>query len=428
VVAYGLVALVAIGCVVACIGAFGQKRRASGLVLHLAGTSLGVLSIVALERLGHGSAWLDGKAFAIASPAVLTCALVGLAMRCSPRLSGIIAGGALAALVGGVLWSNALAYGSVWLAPHGQLAELEAIGKRFAGSGPSLMTEYQPYGVRHFLRDLDPEGASERRYRYVSLRAGGYLGKGEFADLDAFALPDILVYRTLVLRRSPLDSRPPGAYSLVWSGDYYEVWQREAVLVPPIEHLPLGTADSPTGVPTCSEVERLAEIAASSNAVLSAAVRSAPVVTSLSSGVVRKGWGVSEGGGVVPSGAGAVQVTVVLPAAGVYGVWLAGSFRGTVEISVDGKPLAHRTGEISEGGQAVPFASRALSAGAHRVLVSYRRSRLSPGQGSSPFGFGPLEIGQPAGSSRVVVVAPAAAATLCGRRFDWLEVTPRRNP
>ena len=44
------------------------------------------------------------------------------------------------------------------------------------------MTEYQPYGVRHFLRRLDAEGASELRRHLVALRGGGSLDKGAYAD------------------------------------------------------------------------------------------------------------------------------------------------------------------------------------------------------------------------------------------------------
>ena len=50
------------------------------------------------------------------------------------------------------------------------------------------MTEYQPYGVRHFLRRLDPEGARSGAARPVSLRTGGMLDKAQYADLDAFDL------------------------------------------------------------------------------------------------------------------------------------------------------------------------------------------------------------------------------------------------
>ena len=59
------------------------------------------------------------------------------------------------------------------LAPNGRLTELQAIGNTFAGQGPTLENDYDPYGARHFLRKLDAEGASELRVRPVFLRAGG---------------------------------------------------------------------------------------------------------------------------------------------------------------------------------------------------------------------------------------------------------------
>ena len=91
----------------------------------------------------------------------------------------LVEGAALVVVVaGGVLWSNVLQYHDAWLAPRDQLAELASIGNRVAGDGPALMTEYQPYGVRHFLRKLDPEGASELRVRPVPLRNGQLLSPG----------------------------------------------------------------------------------------------------------------------------------------------------------------------------------------------------------------------------------------------------------
>ena len=114
------------------------------------------------------------------------------------------------------------------LAPRGQLAELEAIGERYAGDGPALMTEYQPYGVRHFLRRLDPEGASELRRRPVPLRDGRLLGEGrDGADRrvrarGAARLPDA---RPPALRAG---RHPALAVPLVERGRYYDVWQRPA--------------------------------------------------------------------------------------------------------------------------------------------------------------------------------------------------------
>ena len=69
---------------------------------------------------------------------------------------------------------------------------------------------------------------SELRRRPVPLRNGRLLGKGESAPIDAFAPKAILVYRTLVLLRGADTGRPPDEYQLVWSGDFYDVWQRDA--------------------------------------------------------------------------------------------------------------------------------------------------------------------------------------------------------
>lgn len=198
---------------------FALQRRAVALLAYVASCAVGALAYSAL-----GSPWLEAKAFAVASPGVLLLALVGATKLLEGRR--IIALLALATIAGGVFASNALAYREARLAPHAQLVELEKIGRTFAGEGPALMTEYQPYGVRHFLRDLDAEGASELRRRPVPLRDGRVLGKAEVADISAFAPEAVLVYRTLVLLRSAAGGRPPAAYRLVWSGRFYDVWQR----------------------------------------------------------------------------------------------------------------------------------------------------------------------------------------------------------
>src|SRR5262249_54193709 len=156
--------------------------RAWGLLLYVGTVAIGMLGLIA-----KGSPWIDGKAMATASAAFLLAALVacGFVFEHGHRVVAALAGVAIAA---GVLWSNALAYHGVWLAPRQAMAELASIGQRFAGDGPTLMTEYQPYGVRHFLRRLDPEGAAELRRRLVPLLNGQTVTKGGYADLDQFQL------------------------------------------------------------------------------------------------------------------------------------------------------------------------------------------------------------------------------------------------
>lgn len=211
-------------CVVAalwCVLGLGLRKAAPPLLYATASLG-GAAAVVAL-----GSPWLAAKGLAVASPAVLFLALLGAGsvLAGGRRVEGTLL---LTALVGGVAWSNGLAFRETSLAPRARLSELEQIGERFAGSGPALMTEYQPYGVRHFLRRLDAEGASELRRRPVPLRDGRVLGKAEYADLAAFAPDAVRAYRTLVLHRSPPVSRPPDEYVLAWRGRYYEVWQRPA--------------------------------------------------------------------------------------------------------------------------------------------------------------------------------------------------------
>ena len=198
---------------------FALVRRAAALLAYAASCALGAVAFSAL-----GSPWLEAKAFAVASPGILLLALVGATKLLEGRRTVAVL--TLATIAGGVFASNALAYRDARLAPHAQLAELEQIGRAFAGEGPALMTEYQPYGVRHFLRHLEAEGASELRRRPVPLRDGRVLGKGEVADIAAFAPEAVLLYRTLVLLRSEGPSRPPAAYRQVWSGHFYDVWQR----------------------------------------------------------------------------------------------------------------------------------------------------------------------------------------------------------
>ena len=70
-----------------------------------------------------GSPWVGGKALASASPLVLTLALAGVAAHFERgrRLEGGMVAVIIAAAV---LWSNALQYHAVDLAPSGILSEL----------------------------------------------------------------------------------------------------------------------------------------------------------------------------------------------------------------------------------------------------------------------------------------------------------------
>jgi hypothetical protein len=255
--------LIAVTVVAAALGGReAWRRRRWPILLYAAAALLAGGVVYAL-----GSHWVDAKALAIVSPALVVLALVGAAslVLSGRRVEGAIVGLAVAC---GLLWSNALAYSEVNLAPKERLAELEEIGRRFVGEGPTHMPEYEPYGARYLLRDADPEGAGELRRRPVRLRNGGTVRKGATADLDEFQLGEVLTYRTLVLRRSPTASRPPSPYRMVWRGRFYEVWQRpEGAAGGVEEHLPLGDGLQAAALPPSQAVRRLSARAESGRRV-----------------------------------------------------------------------------------------------------------------------------------------------------------------
>jgi hypothetical protein len=394
------------------------KRGAWELPLYLVGAGVGCAIAVAL-----GSPWIDAKALAIASPAFVVAAMAGAGWLVGTRR--VVEGAVVTALIGGgVLWSNALAYHDVWLAPRSQLGELEKIGSRFPGDGPTLMTEYQPFGVRHFLRNMDPEATSELRTRVDPLRNGQQVPTGEYADLDRLALTGVLAYRTLVLPNTPSASRPPSVYRLVWSGRFYDVWQRpEPLNVRILDHLALGTDLTAAAVPRCAAVLRLARQAAAKGGRLAAVIRPQPTVVALSTTEYPATWHSYSGSPdvVYPARSGTLTASLIVSSAGRYGLWLGGSFRRQLEVSVDGHTIGTRRHQLNHPGDYTPFGKVDLAAGRHVVTLRYRTANLLPGSGGPPFALGPLVVARHTEELPVTYLQPSDARTLCGRSLDWVE-------
>jgi hypothetical protein len=392
-------------------------RRAFGPSLYFFGAAVGCLVVAAF-----GSPWVDGKAFAIASPAFVFVGLLGALAAFQPSgqpvisFPGLRAVGALIAVaIGvGVLWSNVLAYRGVELAPRDRLGELEQIGKRIAGQGPTLTTDSQPFAHDHFLRNAAPD-------RFT-------------ADVDRFSLQTILKYRTLVVRRSPLASRPPSTYRLVSSGRYYEIWQRAKTGRRTIEHLPLGSPLEPTARPTCADIRRLAG-RAGRRGLLAAVRRPAAIVLRPPRDVLPSGWKAVDAGKssptpgvryIVPSKSGTLRVSLDVPAAARYGVWIGANFRRRMEVQVDGKLLAAKRHRLNALNEYEPMGTVELGAGRHQVALRYSGASLWPGSGGKPRAFGPVVLSATTAASPVSLVQPQGATSLCGQRLDWVEALGAR--
>jgi hypothetical protein len=418
--------LIAVLTVAVCYGLVTSARRRSwGIPLYVTTALAGALSLVVAKALGDTSPWLVAKALATASPALVVAGAAGAALlfENGRRVEAVVCALAIA---GGVGWSDALTYTNVWLAPRDQLVELQSIGARFAGEGPTLMTEPEPYGVQHFLRSMDPTGASQRRALPIYLLGGSMLDKLQYADLDDFQLGSILPFRTLVLRTSPDESRPPSPYHPVWIGRFYEVWQRPTVFPTILEHLPLGDEEQPVATPSCSAVMQVAAVAAAHRGgSVVAAVRAPAETYDLGSSQHPASWKPAAGGTVLPNGPGTATLSVTVPTSGSYGFWVGGSFRDRLEVDVDGRRVGVIDGDIDGPAQTVPFGTVRLAAGSHTVLLRYSGPGLRPGSGGYQFSFGPLTLGLPAATARLVTVSPSQARSLCGKSYDWLEaVTP----
>jgi hypothetical protein len=381
----------------------------------VAGGTLGALVIGYL-----GSPWVDAKVMATLSPQLLAATMIGigfLGQRTDFRIEAAVLGIVIASAVG---WSAFLAYQEVWFAPREHFVELEEIGERFAGEGPALGTEVSIYGPRHFLRKLDPEGASDRRARGIALTDGGVPEKGEYADLDQIEPAELETFALLVVRRSAAESRPPAGFGLAYQTEHYDVWRRQPAPGTLIEHLPLGTWLDAGDVPECSEVQRLARAAGEGGKLVAARVGT-PIAVEFRQDSLPSDWTSLSPYTFVPGGSGTASVEIEVPE-GEYELWLAGSVFGGLELDIDGEQVAAERAVIENTGGYEPLGPINPAAGKHSLELKYSGAGLSPGSAAAPWVIGPLVLEAPEqGELGTVTVGADEFKRLCGERWDWVE-------
>ncbi len=420
-----------------------MRRREYGIPLYVAvvGSACGLL------YLAGSTPWVMGKTLAISSPALLAAALAGggmlLGRRRASRSSGIAGVAVLTVLIGGVLWSNVLAYSDVTLAPRERMAELQHIGGLLDGKGPTFVNEYEVYGDRHFLREGAPVEPAEYRTQNLALRNGLVLTKAAAADLDSFPLSTLAPYRSIVIRRSPTESRPPSTYRLLWRGRFYELWQRPAhPSVRILEHVPLGESNQlpycgtaqdgpyeplcsvdPVAAASCPRIHQLAAQAAADHAWLVAYRHPAPIVARGDETQWPATWFHSRSEHTLtPSEPGEVIAHIALDSDQSYELWLGGSFARGFRVSVDGRYIGKVENELSNIDGYVHVADIPLARGVHTFALSYPGASAAPGGAENELTTLSAIALQPQDPSELLTVAPRQAERLCGLPLDWLEL------
>ena len=392
---------------------------------------LGIAGLVAVFFVAHRyGPWVQFKADAITSPIALLMAFVGVGAII--RMSRRTLVGATFALVlaVGVLAGTALLYHDTTLAPYERLHDLEYIGKRFAGQGPTLTPDFEEY-AEYYLRDADQDSmvnGPRLELRPGVDRATAPGGMWTY-DLDEYPLGFVESFRTIVMRRNPLASRPPSNYRLVYLSSYYEVWQREQPARNVYALVPLADTAGKHNAAACASVAAAARKAGPA-AQIAYMPSPAGYVQLDDSNMTLRGGFAQSGGVIEATGSGSATRKQPILVAGRYDFFIEGSFGRPVEVKVDGHHVGTAAYQVSYPAEWILIASRWLSAGLHTVEIKRGGISLHAGNGDGvdPFNrtIGPLVIiparlGVPAVRYSSVRELPRLCRS--SHQLRWLEVT-----
>ena len=364
------------------------RRRQFGLAFYVAVALIGS----GVVYFSGGTPWVTGKSLALSSPAVLVGGARGrghvvgsaagrrTARTCAAhrRRARDRGAGRRRAVVERARLSRSDAR-----ATRARWPSCSTSATLVAGKGPTFINEYEVYADRHFLREGAPVEPAEYRTATLPLRNGAILTKGGSADLDSFPLSTLLPYRSIVVRRSPVQSRPPSIYRLVWQGRYYELFQRPAEPTATIlEHVPYGDSNKlaylrhlaePVRPRHCARSNRSSRAPRARRSRASPARRSKSTPSSWPTRARRRSsraptracgpvrWFHNlEEHTLTPTTPGTAVSHIAVASEQSYELWLGGSFGRGIEVSVDGHHLGRAKDETVEHQRIRPRRQRRL--------------------------------------------------------------------
>ena len=403
----------------AAVGVLVLLRRRRGQVL--AGLFAVAAAIVVIGP--RTSPYGESKLFVIATPFVVLAAAFGLgALRGRvPRAAGGIVA---VALLGGILYSDAIAYRAVRLAPVERMEAMADIADATRGMGLVLHHDNDEWS-KYFYRDERVQSPGEIWWgvKPWELRSG-FAQVNQFYDLDELQLPYVTQFRAIVTRTSPDGSRPPASFRPTRRNRFYQLWERDP-RVTVVSHMPLQRPFDAQLQPSCAAIRRFARRQARPGDELVAARAPQTVVMTPVEAGLAASWKPSPElkGAIVPFGPGRARAERDLDG-GRYRVWLQGSSGRPVYAVIDGRRVGAMQ-QVNTTRQWTDVGSISLPAGRHRLEIVRPGGSLGPGDAYGGQ-IGPLAL-QPDRPERLIRVAPGDADRLCGRPLDWVEVV-RRAP
>ena len=258
-------------------------------------------------------------------------------------------------------------------------------------------------------------------FEAITVRFAEPFGGGYHVDMDELSQDYVQSYAAIVTRLGPATSRPPANYRRIAANRFYAVWEKD----------PSAAREDASGGGLGARRRRVRCAAPPSGGW-----RRAPRRATASSPRRRArrrscrspdapdrpiGWPpLAKPPGVVEPRTPGVIEGEVRVAGGTYDVWIRASTGRRLTVSVDGRP-AGSVDSLNSQGQWLQAGRAELPAGAHAVRLERPGGDLAPGDGTMSV-LGPVALVR-SGTAEPREVSPGAAeATLCGRRWDWVEL------
>ena len=403
------------------------RRRAWGPLVLLAGN--GVAAWVLLER---STPYAASKVEMILSiTAVLAAMLGAVALHdlVRPWLGWTLA----AVLTLAVLWTNAKSFRQAPLAPQARFMALSQINARFGGQGPTYYDVWDQEWPAYFLRDMGPYVP----HIYGDPAAPAGAGPRSPAQLQyPWDLGDVSysfqkLYKLMVISRSPLATRPPADYRLVFQDRYFDVFRRISTPTVLAHVITADPADAPLYAPsrlTCRQITRLGSHARTEHARLAFAAPTVVASVRATQSLHPPTWvGLPAAADPIPDGlflkptAGVLSAVIHVPRTGRYTVWLQGSLTQKVTVSIAERRVGSVVDAIGPGGQFTDVGTVSLPAGTQPVILD-RAGASSFVPSAVDDSLGEIAISRTGVPPAVHTVSAADARSLCGRRLQWIEV------